>query len=92
MNQPDFDNPYEAPIKGELVTEKESARPDPSTVLTSVVIAILCAIYIINPTAGFLEFIPDNLPIIGNLDEATATAGLLYALSNLKLIPWSRKK
>ncbi len=39
--------------------------------------AILSAIYLINPTAGFIEFIPDNLPVIGNLDEATATAILL---------------
>ena len=26
---------------------------------------------------GVIEFIPDNFPIIGNLDEATATAVLL---------------
>lgn len=30
-----------------------------------------------NPTLGVLEFIPDNFPIVGNLDEATATAILL---------------
>ena len=35
--------------------------------------------------------LPDNLPIIGNLDEASATAGLLYALSGLGVIPWKRK-
>lgn len=91
MNQSDSENPYQ-PIKAEIVTEKESGRPDPATVLMSIAIALLCAIYIVNPGAGFLEFIPDNLPIVGNLDEATATAGLLYALSNLGLIPWSRKK
>lgn len=40
-------------------------------------IAALCAIYLINPTMGVIEFIPDNIPIVGNLDEATATAILL---------------
>jgi hypothetical protein len=29
-------------------------------------------VYIINPGAGFLEFLPDNLPLIGNLDEGVA--------------------
>jgi hypothetical protein len=29
-------------------------------------------VYILNPTLGLFEFIPDNLPIIGNLDEGVA--------------------
>ena len=37
-------------------------------------------IYILNPTAGVLELIPDNLPIVGNLDEAAAVALILAAL------------
>ncbi len=52
--------------------------------MKSVIVAILgllSLIYIINPTAGFIEFIPDNFPIIGNLDEAAATALLLSCLS-----------
>ncbi len=40
-----------------------------ATVITAMIVAI---IYLINPTAGILEFIPDNLPIVGNLDEAAA--------------------
>ena len=39
--------------------------------------AFLSVVYLINPTAGFLEFIPDNLPIVGNLDEAAAVTILL---------------
>lgn len=34
-------------------------------------------IYLINPGAGFLEIIPDNFPVIGNLDEAAACAIIL---------------
>ena len=32
----------------------------------------LGAIYIINPTAGVFELIPDVIPVVGNLDEAAA--------------------
>ena len=40
----------------------------------------LALVYLLNPTAGIFEWIPDNLPIVGNLDEAAATALLLYGL------------
>ncbi len=32
----------------------------------------IALIYLLNPTAGLLEFIPDVIPVIGNLDEAAA--------------------
>jgi hypothetical protein len=41
-------------------------------------LAILGVLYILNPTAGILEFIPDNIPFIGNLDEGVAFL-LIYA-------------
>ena len=87
-------NPYRnssPPLKGELEDGSETEPKKGLPKFANVVVAIFCAIYLINPTAGFIEFIPDNIPIIGNLDEATATAGLLYALSGLGLIPWARK-
>ncbi len=43
-------------------------------------LGILGMIYLINPTAGVIELIPDNLPIIGNLDEAAATMLFIGAL------------
>ena len=43
-------------------------------------VGILGLIYLINPTAGFFELIPDNIPIIGNLDEAAAAALVLASL------------
>lgn len=30
---------------------------------------IVGVLYILNFTAGFIELIPDNLPLLGNLDE-----------------------
>lgn len=43
-------------------------------------LGILSFIYLLNPTAGIFELIPDNIPIIGNLDEAAAMTLLLMAL------------
>ena len=40
-------------------------------------IAAFLLIYLLNPTAGFVELLPDNLPLVGNLDEATAVLVLL---------------
>jgi len=42
---------------------------------------ILSALYLLNLGFGFVEFIPDNVPIFGNLDEAAATALLINCLA-----------
>ena len=51
-------------------------------------LAILGGIYLLNPSFGVLEFIPDNLPIIGNLDEGASVmmilAGIIEALEGRK--------
>ncbi len=39
------------------------------------ILAVIGLIYVLNPTLGVFELLPDNLPAIGNLDE-----GLAYAL------------
>lgn len=53
---------------------------------------LLAGLYLINPGAGVLEIIPDNFPVIGNLDEATAAAIVLAALRyyGLDLTGWLR--
>jgi hypothetical protein len=45
-----------------------------------IVVGIIATIYLLNPTAGFLELLPDNLPVVGNLDEAGAVAILVNTL------------
>lgn len=57
--------------------EMEEKRSVLSSILVGV-IGAFSALYLFNPTAGFLELIPDNIPIVGNLDEAAA-AGLLIS-------------
>ena len=49
-----------------------------------IITIIICIIYIINPGAGVFEFIPDNLPFVGNLDEAAATLLLVRCFRALK--------
>jgi len=44
------------------------------------IIALFCGFYLLNPTWGFIELIPDNVPFLGNLDEATAAAVLIACL------------
>ena len=45
-----------------------------------IIVGILCVLYILNPGAGIFELIPDNIPIIGNIDEATAVVILISCL------------
>ena len=45
-----------------------------------IILGILSMLYILNPGAGILELIPDNIPILGNLDEATAVMIFLACL------------
>ena len=92
---PDSDESFRSrqPIVGEIVDDDDSPHQSiAGNWMLNAAIAVGCVIYLINPGAGFIEFIPDNIPIIGNLDEATATAGLLFALTNLKLTPWTWKR
>jgi uncharacterized membrane protein YkvA (DUF1232 family) len=41
---------------------------------------LLAFVYLMNPTLGIFELIPDNIPLVGNLDEVTASTVLLAAL------------
>ena len=38
----------------------------------SVVLIVLSTLYILNPTAGVFELLPDNIPFVGNIDELFA--------------------
>ncbi len=54
-------------------------------------LAAVSALYLLNPGFGVFEIIPDNIPVVGNLDEAGATALLIscfayFGLDVTKLI------
>ena len=67
------------PIEGEIIQERQSAW---SRALAWVGLG-LGSVYLINPTAGIFELIPDNFPIVGNLDEAAALLLVLGTMSYL---------
>ena len=52
--------------------------------LTSVIVGIvgaISAVFLFNPGLGVFLEIPDNIPIVGNLDEAAAAALLISCLA-----------
>lgn len=53
-------------------------------------LALLGLVYVLNPTFGIFELIPDNLPIIGNLDEGLAY--ILILLGLVELLEGGNKK
>ncbi len=42
-------------------------------------LGLVALAYLLNPTAGIFECLPDNIPILGNLDEAAATTTSCWA-------------
>ena len=73
----------------------ETARRKKRTMLPRpvlFVIAAVCGLYLVMPTLGVFELIPDALPLIGSLDEAGATAGLLFAAKGLGWLDFFRRK
>ena len=56
-------------------------------------LGVLGGVYILNPTLGIFELIPDVLPIVGNIDESLAVmlilAGIVEAVEGRK---YSRTK
>ncbi len=62
----------------------EPGKKGERTVFGSVLVGlfgVIGAVYLLNPGWGVIELIPDNIPVIGNLDEAAATMLLISALA-----------
>ena len=71
-----------APVDGQFkVVPPESGVNKAVKALLVAVIGVISVVYLLNPTAGFIELIPDNIPVIGNLDEAGVTAILISCLA-----------
>jgi hypothetical protein len=79
--------PPAAPPAGRPAPPSSEPRKPRGVLATifSVFVAIVSAIYLINPTLGVFELLPDNIPLVGNLDEAFFTLALVSALGALGL-------
>jgi len=81
MNNPsDFDN-----SRG---TQPQSILPPEQPLWAKIIAWATIAAgsaYMINPTAGIFELLPDNLPVVGNLDEAAVVFIMFAAMRYLGL-------
>jgi hypothetical protein len=73
----DFDD-FPVPVEGTPLPEE---RPGWARTLAWAIL-VLGGIYILNPTFG-VDLLPDNLPVLGNLDEAAILVMMLGALRYL---------
>jgi uncharacterized membrane protein YkvA (DUF1232 family) len=76
MIMPEPETRHPAPRPASEVAQRTTAGK-----VAAALAIILGTVYIINPTAGVFELIPDVMPIAGNLDEATATGLIIWGLS-----------
>jgi len=65
--------------------DKENRRPTWLVFL----LAVIGLIYLLNPSAGLIEIIPDNIPLVGNLDEGVAAVLVWEGIKQLRTL---RKK
>jgi hypothetical protein len=52
--------------------------------LTAILLGLLSAFYLINPTAGVFELLPDAIPLVGNVDESLAAYVLYSSIEYLR--------
>lgn len=71
------------PQHGPAAAPPQRPSDGPLARLLFFVLAAFCVVYLVNPTLGVFEFLPDNLPVVGNLDEAGATAALIWSVRRL---------
>ena len=79
-------------VTGDPTSPTSSAKFSNESPLVWGATALLCGLYLIYPSLGIFELIPDSIPLVGSLDEAAATTGLLFALSKLGWNPFDRTK
>lgn len=65
-------------VKGKLLRIPLSMRGWPKWLVWA--FSAVGLLYILNPTLGVIELLPDNLPLIGNLDEGAAYLLVYYGI------------
>jgi uncharacterized membrane protein YkvA (DUF1232 family) len=60
-------------------------------ILANLLGGLLGVVYLLNPGAGMIEFLPDNLPFVGNLDEAAAVGLVITCVQGFRSLRAGRK-
>ena len=61
--------------------------------VSAAMVALVSAVYLLNPGFGVFELLPDNLPGVGNLDEAFFEYAFLTSLAALGVnLPFLRRR
>jgi uncharacterized membrane protein YkvA (DUF1232 family) len=47
-------------------------------------VILISVVYLVNPTAGVFELVPDNIPFVGHVDEITAMGLFLASWRGLR--------
>lgn len=74
----------------------EKVKPQPKSkakIILSIIGVIISSLYLLNITFGIAEFLPDNLPFVGNIDEVFVS-GVFYSCLRylgLDLMPFNKK-
>ena len=55
-------------------------------------LSLIGLIYLLNPTAGIIEIIPDNFPLIGNLDEGVAAVLVWEGINQIRSTRQKRRE
>ena len=50
----------------------------------AILVLLICLVYVLNPTAGVFELLPDNIPFFGNIDEGLAFALIFASIRYLR--------
>ncbi len=82
-----MDSKDETNVKEPMSNELEQAKPKTRDRLVALPVALMSIAYLANiqfGIFGFFDWLPDNLPFIGNLDEAFFTGLLLWAWKKWK--------
>lgn len=70
------------------------SQPSTRTMVVAGAVVAVSALYLANPGFGIVELIPDNIPVIGNLDEALAAWALAASLAvfGIEIPMWAGRR
>ncbi len=69
------------------MNQEENKKWSPFLVYLTGIIGV---VYLLNPPSGFIELIPDNIPLIGNLDEGAAALLAWNAVQQIRSLRKSK--